>query len=139
MGKGKKYQIQSQKITHGKTITPQESYERPLHEQRFSFQLECCDSSCCYSKIKETKDRADFADRLHELSQSNWGVIISTGRKGLGFEKLGRVDIFDEMLPVGSKLIGFIYHDNHRMMGYRDRMGMFHILGFDYDGKRYKH
>lgn len=116
-----------------------ETVHIPITQQRIKFSMECCKDKCCYKKIKERRDRADFADRLHELSQITWGDIKQTNRKGFGYETLDHLKVNRDRLPPDARIIGFTYHSHHRMWGYRDELGIFHITGFDYDGKQYKH
>jgi hypothetical protein len=111
----------------------------PLTQQHIMFSIECCSGPCCYRKIKEQRDRSDFADRLHELSQLTWGQLKQSSKSALGYETLDHIEIDRSNFPPGSRTIAFRYHDYHRMWGYRDPEGVFHITGFDYDGKRYKH
>ncbi len=108
-------------------------------QQRITFSIECCANDCCFNKIAQWHDKADFAAKLHELSQITWGQSKQASRKGLGYETLDNINIDYNKLPKGARAIGFIYHDNHRMIGYRDHNGLFHIMWFDYDGNLYKH
>ena len=139
MPKQRVFNITPPKSTSSEHISLPDVAPKPIHEQQFSFRIECCNGNCCYKKITEIRDKADFADRLHELSQLTWGDINDNGRKAFGYETLDNVKLRHNHIPKKARIIGFIYHDNHRMMGYRDNAGMFHILWFDYDGKRYKH
>jgi hypothetical protein len=116
-----------------------ETVNIPITLQHIMFSIECCSGKCCYKKIKDKRDKADFADRLHELSQLTWGQINDTSRKGLGYETLDDIKIVRSKIPSDRTAIAFIYHDYHRMWGYRDLEGIFHITGFDYDGRQYKH
>ena len=116
-----------------------ETVSTPITLQRIMFSIECCSGTCCYKKIRERRDKIDFADRLHELSQLTWGQINQTSKKGFGYETLDDVEIDRSNIPANKRMIAFIYHDYHRMWGYRDPEGIFHITGFDYDGKQYKH
>jgi hypothetical protein len=111
----------------------------PFTQQPITFSIECCDGNCCFNKIRERREKADFADRLHELSQLAWGDIKQTHRQSLGYETLDHIKATSKRLPAGARKIGFVYHKNHRMIGYRDPQGVFHILWFDYDGTLYKH
>ncbi|MCJ7655774.1 MAG: hypothetical protein MUO97_10860 [Dehalococcoidia bacterium] len=116
-----------------------EEESQPFTQQRIMFSIECCGDKCCFKKIKEQRDKSDFAARLHELSQLTWGDIKQTGREGLGYETLDHIKVNRARVPAGARIIGFTYHDFHRMIGYRDLQGVFHIHWFDYDGKQYKH
>jgi hypothetical protein len=127
------------KPTTGATISVPEKVSTPITQQRITFSIECCAGKCCYRMISEIREKADFASRLHELSQLTWGDIKQTSRKGLGYETLDHITLTSRKMPEGARKIGFIYHDNHRMIGYRDPSGVFHILWFDYDGKQYAH
>lgn len=122
----------------GRLVLPEKRSE-PITQQRIIFSIECCSDKCCFSRIREQRERADFAARLHELSQLTWGDIGQTSRRGLGYETLDNIRVNRSNLPPGARIIGFVYHLNHRMIGYRDREGIFHIHWFDYNGKLYKH
>ena len=138
----KKHQISvtsPAKLTPGAKINLPETPSIPITQQKVTFSIECCDGKCCFNKIREQRDKSDFASTLHELSQLTWGAINQDSRKAFGYETLDHIKVNRNKLPPGARVIGFIYHDNHRMLGYRDRTGMFHILWFDYDGKRYRH
>jgi hypothetical protein len=137
--KSQTYLVSPARPTSTPHINLPETESTPITQQRIMFSIECCLGKCCYKKITEIRDRADFADRLHELSQLTWGEIKQSHRKGLGYEKLDNVKIDRSNIPSDKRIIAFVYHDYHRMWGYRDQRGIFHITGFDYDGKRYKH
>lgn len=137
--KGRAYLTSPTPPTSSRHINLPETVDTPLTQQRIMFSIECCSSTCCYKKITEQRDRSDFADRLHELSQLTWGQIKQSSRKGLGYETLDNIEIDRSKIPLAKRIIAFVYHDYHRMWGYRDREGVFHITGFDYDGKQYKH
>jgi hypothetical protein len=122
----------------GKIGIPQ-SESVSINQQRFSFTFECCNDSRCFKKISELRDKADLVARLHELSQLTWVDAIQSSKKSLGSEKLEDIKVNHNLVPKGAHIIGFIYHDFHRMIGYRDEKAIFHILWFDYDGKLYKH
>lgn len=128
------------KPTTSTLIELPERESMPFSQRRIMFSIECCGDKYCYNKIKDKRERIDFADRLHELSQLTWGTIKNkTNRQAFGYEKLDHITVKQGRKPDGANLIGFIYHDNHRMIGYQDPYGVFHILEFDYKGKRYKH
>lgn len=137
--KGRTYLTSPIPPTSSTHISLPETVNVPFTQQRIMFSIECCSYKCCYKKIKEQRQKSDFADRLHELSQLTWGQIKQSSRKSFGYETLDNIEIDRSKFPPGSRTIGFVYHMHHRMWGYRDREGVFHITGFDYDGKRYKH
>ena len=112
----------------------------PITQQRISFSMECCRHGRCYGEIADRRERIDFADKIHELSQLTWGDINQAPRKNFGYEKLEclREGYFGDA-PKDVAIIGFVYHDNHRMIGYRDAQGVFHIWLFDYNGDLYGH
>lgn len=127
----------------GKTDTVQfsipETESKPITQQPISFRIECCNANHCFKKIVDFREKADFADKLHELSQLTWGQINQASRKNFGYETLDELKPKCKKTPPGATIIGFVYHDNHRMVGHRDYQGVFHILLFDYDGKLYSH
>jgi len=137
--KRRTYVISPAKPTSSTRIHIPERVSTPFTQQPITFSIECCYGKCCFNKIKELREKADFAARLHELSQLAWGDIKQTGRKSLGYETLDHIKVTSKKLPEGARKIGFVYHKNHRMIGYRDEQGMFHILWFDYDGNLYDH
>ena len=127
------------KPTSSALINIPETLSIPITQRRIMFSIECCSDKCCYNKIIGQRDRSDFADRLHGLSQLTWGQINQSSRKSFGYETLDHVKVNRNKFPPGARLIAFLYHNNHRMWGYRDPEGIFHITGFDYDGKQYRH
>ncbi|MCJ7425705.1 MAG: hypothetical protein MUO17_00940 [Dehalococcoidales bacterium] len=125
--------------TTSTSINIPERVSTPFTQQPITFSIECCDGKWCFNKIKELREKANLAARLHELSQLAWGDSKQTSRQSLGYETLDHIKVTSKKLPAGARKIGFVYHNNHRMIGYRDVQGIFHILWFDYNGKLYKH
>ena len=126
------------KPTTSANINIPEKVSIPFTQQRITFSIECCYGKCCFNKIKDLREKADVAARLHELSQLTWGDIKQASRKSLGYETLDHIKATSKKLPAGAKKIGFVFHDYHRMIGYRDENGVFHILWFG-DGNLYDH
>lgn len=137
--KQKTYLVSPAKPTTSPSINLPERVSIPFTQQAITFSIECCHGNCCFKKIRESREKADFADRLHELSQLAWGDIKQTSRKSFGYETLDHVKTTNKKFPPGARKIGFVYHKNHRMVGYRDKDGVFHILWFDYNGELYDH
>jgi hypothetical protein len=94
-----------------------------------------CITSC------ETPDRAAFASRIRELSQLTWRQIKSTGRHGLGFEKIPRDKLrvgVPETITEDVKFIAFRFSGMKPMIGYRVN-DIFHVIWFDRSLDVYDH
>lgn len=112
----------------------------PISQQKPSFMIECCDrKDFCFNKC-DNKQKLGFANKLHEMSQSTWNVILNSNRRGSGSERIPELDRKKPIsAPKEAKIIGLRYYDKKRMVGYKDDNGMFHILWLDHNSKLYSH
>jgi len=122
----------------GRLSIPEGQYV-PFPEQQISFRFECCSSKYCFEKISDRAERLGFAKTIHKLCSLTWDAINKTSRRSFGYETLDNLEDRCRNRPPGTRIIGFRYHDNHRMIGYKDSHGVFHVLLFDYKGDLYDH
>jgi hypothetical protein len=94
------------------------------------------------NRIDAEKQRA-FIDKLCKLSQIKWNQIVSSGRHGLGTEKI-RQEALSFSLPAHIKsdvsISSLKYSSMLSMVGYRSG-NVFHILAvdIDFDHSCYQH
>lgn len=92
----------------------------------------------------DRSEKAAFADRLHELSQSTWRDLRQAGRHGQGYEIIDRSEIkgsIPEHVTEDVRIIAFRFCGLKPMAGYRDIKDrrIFHIVWLDRDFTLYKH
>lgn len=120
--------------THEVPKSPPPNKGRPI----FSF-LYLRKSHCITNCIQQEK--ASFADTMYNLSQLKWDEIFSSGRHGLGSEKISR-ESFKVAIPKNITddvtFLAFRFHKKAPMVGYRDG-DTFHIIWFDRAFNVYSH
>ena len=86
-------------------------------------------------------ERSQFVDQLKSLCSVNWNQLNSSGRHGMGWEKID----FDSIIPSKPShvsgditFIAFRFDGKKAMVGYRYGF-VFHIVYLDRDFTVYKH
>jgi hypothetical protein len=91
----------------------------------------------------ESHEKAQFADRLYELSQLTWLQLQQAPRHKQGYEKIERSAIVGDTVPNGITedvhLIAFRCIGMAPMVGYRSADGVFQIVWIDRAFSLYDH
>jgi hypothetical protein len=131
------------KSDEGRKITsPVKSEETSAEQLPPIFSLKI-NKDYCITRC-DKNEKAAFADRLHELSQSTWRDLRQAGRHGQGYEKIDRSDIKGTIpahVTEDVNIIAFRFSGLKPMAGYRDIKDrrIFHIVWLDKDFTLYKH
>ncbi|MDP9364975.1 MAG: hypothetical protein M3Q10_12250 [Chloroflexota bacterium] len=83
--------------------------------------------------------KAEFAQRLEELSRLTWNDINQAPRQGLGTETISRTSIrrpIPDHVTLDVRILSFYFGGGARMIGYR-RDRVFHVLWIDPNHKVY--
>ncbi|MBD2305687.1 hypothetical protein H6G17_09195 [Chroococcidiopsis sp. FACHB-1243] len=124
----------------GKSISARKASDTNPEQEPPIFCLRFLSKDYCLSKC--TKDeKSAFADTIFKLSQLTWSEINSSGRHGLGYEKIAR-DSLKAAVPKhvtdDVNFIAFRFCAKAPMVGYRDR-AVFHVLWLDRNFTLYNH
>ena len=104
------------------------------------FSLEYLQKGYCV-KDCNSKDKADFAVQLRQLSELNWRQLRAADRHGLGYEKISKKSIKPGTPPHITDdvtLIAFRFSGKKPMVGYRDGR-TFYVVWLDRDFSLYDH
>lgn len=77
--------------------------------------------------------KAQFAERLQELSELTWGEINQAPRDGLGTEKIAQYSLREaipEHISPDVRILSFKFGRGARMIGYREER-VFHVVWVD--------
>lgn len=110
-------------------LKPHFSFENMLRGTGYS--VECCTA----------EDRQALASKLFELSQISWSDIASSGRHGLGTEKIDRKSLKTKLphnVTDDVNILAIRYNGKAPMLGYRDNR-IFQILLIDWNFSAYDH
>ncbi|MEO5372870.1 MAG: hypothetical protein H7840_01180 [Alphaproteobacteria bacterium] len=85
--------------------------------------------------------RAEFAVAIRDRSRMTWAEIMRAPRQGLGFEKIGSLNVtIPGTVPADKRgrIVAFRFGQLARFLGYRDGR-VFHVLWIDPAGRCYSH
>lgn len=123
----------------GKLRLPQSASPSP--ETAYpTFSLRYLDPDYCLS-LCDQEEKAAFAEKIRILSKKSWTEIDSSGRHGVGYEKIARTSI---RRPIPShvgedvRIIAFRFCGLKPMLGYRSGATFF-IIWFDRSFTLYRH
>lgn len=90
----------------------------------------------CLTKCTK-EEKAAFADKLRELSQTTWQKLTEAPRHGMGFEKISCFPL-PPQVSKDVRMLAFRFYGMAAMIGYRiDET--FYIVALDRNFKAYKH
>jgi hypothetical protein len=95
----------------------------------------------CHSAL-DKDHKAAFSDAIFKRKSISWRELKSSGKHGLGFEKIAKKSI-SEKLPAfitqeADNLLAFRFKGKAPMVGYRVK-DVFYVLWFDRDFTLYNH
>jgi hypothetical protein len=107
---------------------------------RPKFSLELLQKNYCLSRCTQTEKIA-LIERLHELSQLTWQMIMQTDRHRQGCEKIDHKAIKTALPPFINSdmtLLAFRFYGKAPMVGFREAE-VFFIVWLDRDFTLYRH
>ena len=113
---------QPQKQKGNKLLTPNDTRETHPEQQSPIFSLRYLDPEYCITKC-DKNEQAQFAVKIHRLSQLTWCQINSQDRHKLGYEKIARDSIkrpIPKSITNEVNFIAFPFSGMKPMVGYRD-------------------